>query len=90
MFSPQRQFERLEISGEALALDGSGRKIGRVSAVSGGGMSIELDDSHERCESGVRLRIVVEEPPTGIRHTVVVEVKYCINGRLGVEFVSPE
>lgn len=88
MSSDRRQFERLAIPDEALAIDETGRKLGLVSHAGGGGMTITLGTEAPSFEPGSRLRVVVEEA-SGIRHTIPVEVKYCQNGDLGVEFVSP-
>ena len=88
MISNRRQFERLEIPEEAVAIDESGCKLGRVSRVGGGGMTIALGGDHAHTFApGARLRVVVEET-SGIRHTLPVEVKYCHDGDLGVEFIS--
>lgn len=88
MISNRRQFERLEIPEETIAIDESGRKLGTVSRAGGGGMTIALgSDFAETFAPGARLRVVVEEA-SGIRHTVPVEVKYCHDGDLGVEFIS--
>jgi hypothetical protein len=90
MSSNRRQFERLTISGEAIAIDENGRRLGHVSNAGGGGMTITLapESSQAVFAPGSRLRVTVEEPSTGIRHTVSVEVKYVLNGDLGVEFVN--
>jgi hypothetical protein len=90
MSSNRRQFERLAISGEAIAIGEDGRKLGLVSYAGGGGMTIALDPAHDKAMFvlGSRLRVTVEEPSTGIRHNVLVAVKYVQDGHLGVEFVS--
>ncbi len=89
MGSDRRQFERLEISEEAVAIDENGRKLGRVSHAGGGGMTIMLDSEFgQTFAPGSRLRIVVEETSTAIRHTVSVEVRYCLGNEVGVEFVG--
>ncbi len=87
--SPEnRQFERLAISEEAIAIDENGHRLGRVSHAGGGGMTINLSSEISRSlVPGSRLRVTVEEP-AGIRHTVSVEVRYCVGNNLGVEFVS--
>ncbi len=88
MTSNRRQFERLDVPEEAIAIDESGRRLGIVSRAGGGGMTIALgDDIAHSFAPGHRLRVVVEEA-SGIRHTIPVEVKYCQNGDLGVEVVS--
>ncbi len=90
MSSDRRQFERLSIPDEALAIDENGRRLGRVSHVGGGGMTINLEPSLEQSVfvPGSRLRVVVQESATGIRHQLSIEVRYRCNGDLGVEFVS--
>ncbi len=88
MTSNRRQFERLDIPEEAIAIDESGRKLGIVSRAGGGGMTIALGDNlGHSFTPGSRLRVIVEEA-SGNRHTLPVEVKYCHNGDLGVEFIS--
>jgi hypothetical protein len=90
MPSYRRQFERLAISGEAIAVGEDGRKLGLVSHAGGGGMTITLapEQGEVVFATGSRLRVAVEEPSTGIRHNLSVEVKYVLNGEMGVEFVS--
>lgn len=89
MPSSKRQFERLAISDEAFAVDKNGRRFGRVSHVGGGGMTITLDPEPQAVFApGSRMCVTVEEPSTGNRHTLSVEVKYILADKLGVEFVS--
>jgi hypothetical protein len=90
MPSYRRQFERLAISGEAIAIGENGRKLGRVSHAGGGGMTITLapENAQTVFAPGARLRVAVEEPSTGIRHNLLVEVKYVRKDEMGVEFVS--
>lgn len=89
MIPSRRKFERLEISEHAIALDETGRKLGTVSSAGGGGMTIALaDDLVSDLPPGSRLRVIVEETSTGIRHTIPVEVKYYHQGALGVQFLT--
>ena len=84
----QRQFERFPLNEEAIAWDESGRRLGRVLAASGGGMSIGLENSSVTFTPGQPLRVTVIEPGRGIRHTVDVIVRYCNQNAMGVEFIT--
>jgi hypothetical protein len=90
MDSNRRQYERLDISAEAIALDESGHRLGLVAQAGGGGMSITLDAgvSSHLFTCGKRLRITILEPARQIRHTLAVEVRYVTDNVVGTKFVN--
>lgn len=90
MSSNRRQFERLSMSGEAIALNEAGQRLGLVAQAGGGGMSVLLDTGVPTDEfvPGVRLNITVVEPLKNIRHTLPVEVRYLADGVVGLAFAS--
>jgi hypothetical protein len=90
MSSNRRQFERLDLPAEAIAMDEAGQRLGLVSQAGGGGMSIALDESipSDRFAAGTRLRITVFEPVKQIRHTLDVEVRYVTGNIVGFKFAT--
>lgn len=91
MSTNQRQFERLDITDEAIALDASGRRLGRVVRAGGGGMTVILEQVVPVSYSaGNSLRITVLEPARQIRHTFDTTIRYVVDGTMGVEFVTPQ
>jgi hypothetical protein len=89
-FRDRRQFERLLLPDDAVALDESGRRLGRVSQAGGGGMLILLEVPAAEFQVGQRLRVTVLEPATSIMHTLDIRVRYLHSDSLGVEFVAGE
>jgi hypothetical protein len=83
----RRQFERLTIAEDAIAYREDGGKLGRVTAVSGGGMTIRLADESVIFTPGSRFVVRVVEPVGDIEHMVPVIVVYMQAGSLGLEFV---
>lgn len=91
MSSERRQFPRFTIPENAIAYDGDGRKLGRVSQVGGGGMLIDIAAegiSPAEFPAGGRLRVTVLEPATGARTTIDVIVRYAGPSGVGAEFVT--
>jgi hypothetical protein len=86
----RREFERLEIEEDALALDEDGRELGRVSLVSGGGFQINTGSltAAERLVPGKRMIITVVEPNSGIRNVFPVEIVYREGEIAGAKFVA--
>ncbi len=78
------------MSGEAIALDEAGQRLGLVAQAGGGGMSVLLDSDVPLSEftPGKRLKITVVEPTKDIRHTLPVEVRYVEDGVIGLAFAS--
>ncbi|MFB3917932.1 MAG: PilZ domain-containing protein [Terriglobales bacterium] len=87
-YPDRRQFERLALPDDAVALDDSGRRLGLVSHAGGGGMQIRLEVPPEEFAIGMRLRVNVREPATNINHSIDVVVRYIQSNSLGVEFVT--
>jgi hypothetical protein len=90
MYSNRRQFDRLDITDEAIALDATGRRLGRVVRAGGGGMTVVLDAEIEytKFAAGDSLRITVLEPARQIRHALDTSIRYVTDGNMGLEFVS--
>jgi hypothetical protein len=88
----RRQFERLKLSEDAIALDQSGQKLGKVSSAGGGGFLIypASPDATGKLTPGKRLTITVHEPDQNVNSTVDVEVRYLEGEAVGVEFVGGE
>jgi PilZ domain-containing protein len=81
----QRRWERLALEG-ATAVDDSGRTLGQVIQVSGGGVGVKLnaDRRLDDWSAGKRLRVTVQEPSA--EHTMTFRVRYVKEGVLGLEF----
>ena len=90
MTDDRRQFERLALSENAIAVDSEGHKLGRVSQAGGGGFLIfpATPDAVKKLAVGNRLRITVLEPGTKASNTLDVEVRYRQGEALGVQFVN--
>jgi hypothetical protein len=88
----RRQFERLRLSEDAIALHESGQKLGKVSSAGGGGFLIypTSPEASGLLTPGKRLTITVHEPKQNINSTVDVEVRYREGQAVGVEFVGGE
>lgn len=92
MSSNRRQFERLKLSEDAVALDQAGKKLGKVSSAGGGGFLIypASPEATGHLAPGKRLTITVHEPKQNVNSTVDVEVRYREGQAVGVEFVGGE
>jgi hypothetical protein len=92
----RRQYDRLQLSEAAYAVDESGRQLGKVSQASGGGMLIIAKDAGgytseaEAPEIGTRFTVTIMEPYTQTSNTVDVIVRYKDGAKVGVEFVGKE
>jgi len=88
----RRQFERLRLSEDAIALDQAGKKLGKVSSAGGGGFLIypASPDATGLLAPGKRLTITVHEPNQNVNSTVDVEVRYRDGEAIGVEFIGGE
>lgn len=86
----RRQFERLDIKENALALDEQGHQLGRVSQASGSGFLIypASPQALEQLTMGRRMRITVLEPETRASNTLDVEVRRREGEAVGVMFVA--
>jgi hypothetical protein len=90
MSENRRQFERLTISEDAIALDQAGQHLGRVMEVSGGGLRIKPASAIalQQMPVGRRLTITIVEPGSNTSNAMDVEVRYHQNDSVGVSFVS--
>ena len=88
----RRQFERLKLSEDAVALHSSGTNLGKVSSAGGGGFLIypTSPEAAGLLLPGKRLTITVHEPKQNVSSTVDVEVRYREGQAVGVEFVGGE
>jgi hypothetical protein len=85
----RRQFLRIQVPADAVALDEQGKRLGRVEEAGGGGMRIRLEAEGKAPAEGSRLKITVVEPGTDhVIHTANVLVRYCQGTLLGLEFLS--
>ena len=85
----RRQFLRIQVPADAVALDEQGKKLGRVEEAGGGGMRVRLEAEGKAPAEGSRLKIKVVEPGTDhVIHTANVLVRYCQGTLLGLEFLS--
>ena len=86
----RRKFRRLELDDDAIAVDGSGRELGRVTQASGGGMLIyaHTQEIADTLPSGTELRVTVIEPGAQTQNTMDVIVRYKEKAMFGVEFVT--
>jgi hypothetical protein len=88
--SDRRQFERLDLSDDAIAVDASGRELGKVTQASGGGMMIKPKsaDIATSLPVGERVTITVMEPGSQTRHTIDMVVRYSSAEQIGLEFIG--
>ena|SRR5438067_7438875 len=88
----RRQFERLKLSDDAIALSEGGQSLGKVSSAGGGGFLIypTSPEATGLLTPGKRLTITVHEPQQNVNSTVDVEVRYREGQAVGVEFVGGE
>ncbi len=85
----RRQFERLQMSEDALALDESGRELGRVSQAGGGGMMIlTTPECADSFTIGQQFRVTILEPGSQTRNEIDVVVRYADATGIGLEFVT--
>jgi hypothetical protein len=86
----RRQFERLALSERAFAVDSTGRTLGPVKQVGGGGMLVcECHDSTlAEFPIGKQMRLTIVEPDLGTTNVMDVEIKYVTGNDLGMEFIS--
>jgi len=86
----RRKFRRLELNDDAVAVDASGRELGRVTQASGGGMMIAANTQEiaDTLQCGNELRLTVIEPGTQTQNTMDVIVRYKEKAMVGFEFVT--
>lgn len=88
--SNRRQFPRLELSEDALAIDENGRELGKVLETGGGGMLITTH-SGEIADSlavGKNLRITIHEPGSQTSNKLDTVVRHRKGLKIGVQFVG--
>ena len=89
MDNDRRQFLRIKVPEDAVALDEQGNKLGRVEEAGGGGMRVRLEAEEKAPAEGSRITIQVVEPGTDhVIHTASVLVRYREGTLLGLEFLS--
>ncbi|HEV2021264.1 MAG TPA: PilZ domain-containing protein [Terriglobales bacterium] len=89
MENDRRQFLRIRVPGQPVALDEQGKKLGRVEEAGGGGMRIRLEADGKSPAKGSRIKITVVEAGTNhVIHTASVLVRYSEGAALGLEFVA--
>jgi hypothetical protein len=87
--SNRRRFVRLELPTSAVAVDETGRELGRITGAGGGGISLQLNSESAALpfEPGLRMHITVLESPKSSTHSFNVEVRYRHGDTLGLEFL---
>jgi hypothetical protein len=87
----RRQFERLEITERAVAVNDEGLPLGPVKQAGGGGMLVIAanPEALTLMPIGRRMRVTIVEPNLGTSNTMDVEVLYLReDGRVGMQFVT--
>jgi hypothetical protein len=87
----RRQFERLEITERAVAVNDRGLQLGPVKQASGGGMLVvaATPEALALMPIGRRMRVTIVEPNLGTSNTLDVEVMYRRDeNRVGMQFVT--
>ncbi len=89
MENDRRQFLRIRVPEDAVALDEEGKKLGRVEEAGGGGLRVRLEAEAKPPAAGSHIQITVVEPGSNnVIHTAKVLVRYCDGATLGLEFLS--
>lgn len=86
----RRQFERLELTDQAIVVDPAGRQLGPVKVVGGGGMLVcECNnDALGSLREGTQMRVTVVEPALGTANIMDVEVRYIQGNSIGMQFIT--
>jgi hypothetical protein len=86
----RRQFQRLELSEDAIAVDKTGRELGKVTQASGGGIMVipKSNSVSDSLKQGERIEITVMEPASQTRHTIDMVVRYSSPEKIGLEFIG--
>ena len=86
----RRQFQRIPLKENAIAVDSAGRELGKVSQAGGGGMMIYPPnrDVADSLALGQRLQVTILEPGSQTAHTMDVVIRYHDGEKIGFEFVS--
>jgi hypothetical protein len=86
----RRQFERLELTERAVAVNDRGVRLGPVTQAGGGGMLVVAADASALVllPVGKRMRVTIVEPDLGTSNTMDVEVIYHRHdNHVGMQFV---
>ncbi len=85
----RRQYQRIHMTEDAVAVDDTGLQLGRVLQASGGGMQVDAasHDALQRMRIGARLRVTIVEPGSGTTNTMDVEVRHIAGTLVGMQFV---
>lgn len=88
----RRQWERLQLTEDAFAVDSQGQRLGKISHAGGGGMLIRGVDEggRNRLPTGGKVRITIVEPNASTSHVIDVIVRYHSGDAVGAEFVTGE
>lgn len=87
----RRQFERLELTEKAIAVNDRGVRLGPVTQAGGGGMLVVAADANTLglMPVGKRMRVTIVEPDLDASNTMDVEVMYQRpDNRVGMQFVT--
>lgn len=87
----RRQFERLEITERAVAVNDHGLQLGPVKQAGGGGMLViaATPEALTLMPVGRRMRVTIVEPNLGTQNTLDVEVMYRHDdNQVGMQFIN--
>ncbi len=86
----RRQFERLEITEHAVAVNEKGLQLGPVTEASGGGMLVNASNPEALAlmPVGRRMRVTVVEPNLGTSNSFDVEILYVHGNDVGMKFIQ--
>lgn len=87
----RRQFERLEITERAIAINDHGARLGSVRQAGGGGMLVIAanPEALTLMPIGRRMRVTIMEPDSNISNTMDVQVMYRNpDNHVGMQFVT--
>jgi hypothetical protein len=84
----RREFTRLDLPAVAVAWDEQGNELGRVFEIGGGGLLLQPVEpmARVRLKVGQRLNVTFEEPTTGNKTLLPVEVRYIRGNTVGMRF----
>ena len=90
MSQERRQFPRLKLPADTLAVDESFRQLGKVEEAGGGGLTIRAasEEHVAGLDPGRKLKLSIVEASGQTLHSVEVVVRYRKGTTVGVEFVS--
>jgi len=90
MSPERRQFPRLKLPEDTLAVDESLRQLGKVEEAGGGGLTIRADSEEQLAglDPGRKLKLSIVEASGQVLHSVEVVVRYRKGTTVGVEFAS--